>query len=56
MFFKGKWGKKTVTLGKRRITGLRDVQREPAAAWCGWCGGEVYLWEPVYCPEEGVVI
>ena len=45
-----------MSMGKRSAAGLRDAQQEPAAGWCGWCGGEVYAGEPVYCPEEGVVI
>lgn len=41
---------------RRSAAGLRDAQREPAADYCGWCGGEVYALEPVYCPEAGLVI
>ena len=41
---------------ERRTGRLRDAQREPALARCGQCMGEVYPEEPVYCPEEGVVI
>ena len=45
-----------MALWKRPQTGLRDVQMEPAAARCGWCGGEVYAGEAVYRPEEGLII